>query len=451
MDVNGFFSGRTLCKNKYLHRLACGLGIILAATFHVAMGTTITTGSVMSIVKTTAGLFAGTDADGVFFSGDTGKTWTAMNTGLADNAISILMAAPNGTLFVRSNGGVYRSTDNAANWTSCDTSVDEPLGLGIFTVSSAGNVFAIGTAGLYKSTDYGATWSLVKSGFGAIATDLSGYTPFIYAGPGGSLYASAWLGGLYRSTDGATWNRVDSTQSSSFVVAGTGAEAFAATSDKSGVYRSLDNGLTWKKMCLGLSSVKVFNFAANAAGDVLAATDNGVYRLIKNTDEWRKTNARLSDTTVYGLTISSGFMVAGTRSTGDVIRMTDSFDSIPAPTPRHYDSLPDYSILASYKMPSGPFLLVQIMEHSGRSIQAKHGINSQTAWMQTLQMLRPSPMQEHTSMQLQLPATSTGHQTMATDGCHCKNQCHRLLQVQVAGSLFPGHREKEFSIPMTTA
>jgi photosystem II stability/assembly factor-like uncharacterized protein len=352
-------------RGRWLRAIALGIGILLPCALQVANAAPITSASIYSIVKTSAGLFAGTGGDGVFGSTDGGLTWTAANTGLTDNAVSQLIASANGTLFVSTGAGLARSTDNAQNWVALDTSTDKPLGLKFFTVNSAGSLFAVGTSGLYKSTDDGTTWTLVSPGFGTMSIDpvtytLSGYTPFVYAGPAGSLYTTGWGGGFYRSTDGATWAEVDTTMKSGTLVAvtaGAGTEAFAATSDKAGVYRSIDNGVTWKKIFVGLLATKVYNIACNSAGDALAATDDGVYRFVKNGDEWRKTNTLLADTVVYAVAVTTGYVLAGTLSTGEIFRMVDAFNPPADPAPVRFDSLPGYTFLTTFKIPSGPFLL----------------------------------------------------------------------------------------------
>jgi photosystem II stability/assembly factor-like uncharacterized protein len=358
MRTTNFHSKNVIKRGRWIRVISIGIGIMLPCAMNSAQGAPITTGNIVSIVKTSAGLFAGTSEDGVFCSIDSGKSWSTMDTGLTDISVSILIASANGTLFVRTGAGIARSTDNAQTWVALDTSTDQPLHLSYFTVNSTGDVFAVGTAGLYHSTDDGSSWTLVKSGFGTIAADLSGCMPMMYAGPAGSIYASGWLGGLYRSGDnGATWTMVDSMKNNTFVVPGTGTEAFAATNDRAGVFRSIDNGLTWKKMFIGLANIKVYGIVSDAAGDALAATDDGVYRLVKNSDEWRKTSGDLKDTMATALAIASGFILAGTKSPGTIVRMADTFNPIADPAPVRFDSLPGYSFRTTFKIPSGPYLL----------------------------------------------------------------------------------------------
>jgi photosystem II stability/assembly factor-like uncharacterized protein len=366
MRTTNFHSKNVIKRGPWARVIACGMSIILCGVLQVAHGTLVTTagGGIVSIVNNSAGIYAGT-SEGVFTSTDSGKTWSATDTGLTNEIIYQIIASVNGTLYVRTGAGLFGSTDNAQTWTGLDTSTDQPLGLKSFTVNSAGNVFALGTAGLYKSTDNGTSWTLVSPGFGTISIDtgkltVSGYTPFVYAGPAGSIYATGWGDGLYRSTDGATWTMIDSTLKGGSlvaVVAGAGAEAFIATGDKAGVYRSIDNGVTWKKMSIGLLETKVYGIVYNSAGDALAGTADGVYRFVKNGDEWRKTNTLLADTIVNAVAVTTGYVLAGTLSTGEIFRMVDAFNPPADPAPVHFDSLPGYTFLTSFKVPSGPFLL----------------------------------------------------------------------------------------------
>jgi len=52
-------------------------------------------GSVLSIVKSGANIFAGTSTGGVFLSTDNGTSWIAINSGLPSLDVGVLIVSPN--------------------------------------------------------------------------------------------------------------------------------------------------------------------------------------------------------------------------------------------------------------------------------------------------------------------------------------------------------------------
>jgi hypothetical protein len=154
--------------------------------------------------------------ENIYYSTDTGHTWTLSNTAIdiypravKRNAIVEL----NGTLFAATTKKVIKSDDNGANWTS------------VFSAPES--------APSYEFT------GLIKTNNGLIATFNSNYE-----------------GGLYRSLDsGVTWTRIAG--GNDYIPALRYAEriefiksrgiAIAVASDKY-VYQSNDNGNTWNSI-----------------------------------------------------------------------------------------------------------------------------------------------------------------------------------------------------------
>ena len=95
----------------------------------------------------------------------------------------------------------------------------------------------------------------------------------------GTLFASTFLGGVYRSTDrGDTWSEVlnvglDNPFIPSLLVEGS--SIYAGTDD--GVYRSTDNGDTWTQLKEGLGDPHVESLASTGDGVLFAGTDRGLY------------------------------------------------------------------------------------------------------------------------------------------------------------------------------
>lgn len=149
----------------------------------------------------------------------------------------------------------------------------------ILTFGSDPNLMyaAILGAGIYKSTDGGANWTEKSNGI----TYLDVRT--IRSKPGSTtvLYAPTDGGeGFYKSTDGGeNWAPSNTGLDCHYVrnasVATTSGHLLAATS--CGVFRSIDEGATWARACLGMvSNVNTANL--DSTGQFLTlATNTGVY------------------------------------------------------------------------------------------------------------------------------------------------------------------------------
>ncbi|MBI3194839.1 MAG: T9SS type A sorting domain-containing protein [Ignavibacteriae bacterium] len=149
-----------------------------------------------------------TTEQGVYRSTDDGANWTgSYNTGIwrstnnganrtssgtsQTGAVTIFGAVqhPGGTIYMNTLLSCLRSTDDGAAWSSVSLGWFEQL----WVMKISGNTLLFGTpAGLYKSTDNGGTWRNHKDGLmwtqiGYLATDPSGY---IYAGTSSGLYKS---------------------------------------------------------------------------------------------------------------------------------------------------------------------------------------------------------------------------------------------------------------------
>jgi hypothetical protein len=138
-------------------------------------------------VHQSAGLniFLGTLGSGVYYSNDTGGTWTPANADLADSVTSL--AVINSNIFAGTLGqGIFTSTDNGASWTAGNL-----LNYGRYPIVHAiavegTRVFAAvtqvpGGGGAFYSTDNGATWSPFGTGLpnsGAQSLSISDSTLF---------------------------------------------------------------------------------------------------------------------------------------------------------------------------------------------------------------------------------------------------------------------------------
>lgn len=119
---------------------------------------------------------------------DNGSTWEPRNTGLADGTspqgVIRQIAGSGNALFCTAGAGVYRSTDNGANW-SLATPVDS--GYRTSLAMNGQNVYVGGSKGLLISTDNGTNWRIQMTG-AAGATAKEGTLTFTSGASIGSSF-----------------------------------------------------------------------------------------------------------------------------------------------------------------------------------------------------------------------------------------------------------------------
>ena len=214
------------------------------------------------------GNWSGSTTNGkIFKSTDNGSSWSAITSGLSDSrvrSISIDPTDPNIVYAGQSSGNVYKSTDKGSSWTSKSSGLGSSEVLTIAINPSSPDIVytALKYDGIYKSTNGGDSWSSSDSGIGTSQT----YDIALDPNDPDIVYIAARNDGIYRSTDaGGSWTRVLShyggravaVDDNSVVYAG-GKSYFSAPDYVPGLYRSTD-GITWGRIDDGLLSQGIEN------------------------------------------------------------------------------------------------------------------------------------------------------------------------------------------------
>jgi hypothetical protein len=201
-------------------------------------------------------LFAGTQG-GIFISTDDGANWSARNNGLTEgkfvNDFVYALAQVGSALFAgTSPNGVYRSDDNGGSWGKVNSGISVPE---INALTSIGTDLFTGTmeGGVYHSSDNGDNWQQVNGGLTATQVDR-------LVAIGGTLYAGTPSDGAFMSSDmGISWTAINNGFASTRYVSGfssSGTYLFV-TKDDDGVYVSADNGAHWSAKSEGLSDKRI--------------------------------------------------------------------------------------------------------------------------------------------------------------------------------------------------
>jgi len=186
-------------------------------------------------------LFAGATGNGVFSSTNDGTDWTEVSTGLTNNGIlSLLVDGTN--LFAGTQDGVFLSSNNGGSWTGVSTGLTDTW-INALAVSGT-NLFAA-DFGVFRSTDNGANW--IKA-----CPSFSLYTHALYV-QGTNLFAGTNGTGVYLSTDnGTSWTAVNTG-----LPDGLSALSFAARQNSSGatiLYIGTEAGI-WARPLSGIMGI----------------------------------------------------------------------------------------------------------------------------------------------------------------------------------------------------
>jgi photosystem II stability/assembly factor-like uncharacterized protein len=281
-------------------------------------------------VDSSGTIFAGTfSTDGIFRSKDGGVTWENVLSGLAPVKMAQL---PNGNLlalihYLEQTGMLIESSDGGNSWESI-----LPGFYITFAVNSSGDIFVstysdyTSVGHLLRSTDAGLTWNNTNW-YNTRITDIDVYQNILYAsysqGVGttsdwgdhwfydnaesgtssvnaivydndGNLYAAAGNyffddSGIYKSIDdGKTWNRIflilSSTVANGLIYLNNG-EMFYGSSTYSGtinggIFKSIDGGYNWQRIVTD----EVYKLIKNQDGSFYACAANGLYMYDQNDD-----------------------------------------------------------------------------------------------------------------------------------------------------------------------
>jgi len=285
--------------------------------------------SIQAINATKNGtLYVGTDY-GLYRSEDTGKTWTQLEQGLFNQNIHVLTIDPknNDVLYAGTSGGIFKTEDRGDHWNDW---FDAASGLNngkvndlVIHPSDTEKLFAATDGGLYSSEDAGDSWELLYGGKGVGNETPIQLVRLSSVDPKDIYIASE--NGMYRSNyEKNRWEPVWHNSISevlSMVSMKTDPEFFyIGTPD--GLFKSFNRGRNWVKdkniataPSLLVNSKNIANLTVTTGKQILVSKDGGdSWKPVKFNPKQQSSSRSVVITQIFQTPSPSPVLLAGTTS-----------------------------------------------------------------------------------------------------------------------------------------
>jgi len=228
---------------------------------------------------------------GVQFSDDNGQSWENRSTDLPGMYVNSLLKTDNNEVLASvRNSGIYRTSDNGITWNNSGTGIPEAYQSADILISPEGYIFAgvntiefPDTLKIFHSSDNGNTWSKIyqpeTNDFNTLEIDASG-----------NLYLfklQSFKTALLRSSDnGNTWTEIDLSEFF-FVSEFTSSQNNLYISVSGNIYKSIDMGINWTEIPRGGWQTSSLNaLSVNKRGDIFVSAGQDIYLSMNDGVSW---------------------------------------------------------------------------------------------------------------------------------------------------------------------
>lgn len=257
---------------------------------------------VTGIVTMNNTVFVSTLGSGIYKSDDDGATWTDISPA---NDIRCIFKDGSTLYAGAENNGLFSTTDNGQTWHNYNLNL-----YWVLSGSANGNTILIGTTtGMYKSPDAGATWQSINTGLPNFCENSASLIL------GSSFLCGSGGCGVYRSSNGSTWNSANVGFTNpgyvdQFKKSGT---SIYVAKETEGAYVSNNNGNSWSMITSGLSNTSIYSIETYDTM-IFCGTWNGVIRSSGNGVTWTDINFNiLNGYSIYALGMKGTTLFAATH------------------------------------------------------------------------------------------------------------------------------------------
>ncbi len=257
-------------------------------------------------------LVAGT-SNGVFSSVDGGASWIAASEGLPLDTWVVCFLASGRRLLAGTSHGLFISPADSSTfvWSRIDMPIQDREWIHSLAASGS-RIFAGASSGVLSSDDGAVSWNKLNAAVTQYIVDAL----FVWKK---KILAAIDEYGLYRSTDnGRSWKETQGLPKDNKYfpsIAKHGKFYFIGT--PAGVFRSDNEGMSWKEMSNGLPEGTLARSFARAGRNLFAGTEYGVFVSANNVASWEEVNSGLpAETDVWSLVATATHLLAGTDGQG---------------------------------------------------------------------------------------------------------------------------------------
>ncbi len=287
-------------------------------------------------------LQASSDSGGLYRSADRAATWTSSSSGMGSVKVLALVADPQrgGVLYAGTSHGVFTTTDRGTTWKAGSGLPPDTVTAVTLDPTNPSTVYACMSLGLYQSKDSGVSWKRLLAG-PVVSVSVA-------ATKAGLIYAGRASAPILKSTDsGASWQEVGTAVSvNAIAIDPTNERIVYAATNRSGVYLSTDGGATWAFSNIGpagsATPIPVYALAIDPRTPqrLYAGTASGLYRSANGGSIWTRAGSGIGTRSVLSLVLNpldANYVYAGTAR-GGVFQSTDGGDNWVSTGPSNLDA-----------------------------------------------------------------------------------------------------------------
>jgi photosystem II stability/assembly factor-like uncharacterized protein len=283
-------------------------------------------------------VYAGAYGGGVFKSTNGGASWTSIGNGITSKSVTSLAIDPinSQTVYAGTEGGFFKSTDGGSSWSASNSGTTDS-GIESLAIDPTNvQTIYLGTTGgrVFKSVNGGASWTPSNTG---LIANKPVWSLAVDSKNGLRVFAGTDAGIFQSSNGGASWTTANSAMTNirvqSLAIAHSNSQTvYAGTLNLGavgkGAFKTTDGGVSWTAINTGMTNGYVFSIAIDPNNNqtIYAGTGGGgVFKSTNAGASWTAVNSGLTNGSAATVAIDpndSGTLYSGTP--GGVFKSANS-------------------------------------------------------------------------------------------------------------------------------